>query len=63
MEYPLTMVGRVGVGKSCLLVLFVANHFLAEYDPTLEDSYRKRARIDDEPCLLDILDTAPQEYR
>ena len=32
-----------------------------EYDPTIEDSYRKQVTIDDETCLLDILDTAGQE--
>ena len=31
------------------------------YDPTIEDSYRKQVTIDDETCLLDILDTAGQE--
>ena len=30
-------------------------------DPTIEDSYRKQVTIDDETCLLDILDTAGQE--
>ena len=35
-----------------------------EYDPTIEDSYRKQVVIDGETCLLDILDTAGQEeYR
>ncbi len=32
-----------------------------EYDPTIEDSYRKQCVIDDEVALLDILDTAGQE--
>jgi GTPase KRas protein len=32
-----------------------------EYDPTIEDSYRKQALIDDELALLSILDTAGQE--
>jgi len=31
------------------------------YDPTIEDSYRKQVEIDQETCLLDILDTAGQE--
>lgn len=30
-------------------------------DPTIEDSYRKQVVIDEETCLLDILDTAGQE--
>ena len=38
--------------------------FIDEYDPTIEDSYRKQVVIDGETCLLDILDTAGQEeYR
>ncbi len=32
-----------------------------DVDPTIEDSYRKQVTIDDETCLLDILDTAGQE--
>jgi GTPase KRas len=32
-----------------------------EYDPTIEDSYRKMCVIDGEVALLDILDTAGQE--
>jgi len=39
----------------------VENHFIDEYDPTIEDSYRKQVTIDGESCLLDILDTAGQE--
>ncbi|KAB7501897.1 Ras-like protein [Armadillidium nasatum] len=35
--------------------------FVDEYDPTIEDSYRKQVVIDGETCLLDILDTAGQE--
>jgi GTPase KRas protein len=40
---------------------FAQNHFIDEYDPTIEDSYRKQVTIDEETCLLDILDTAGQE--
>lgn len=32
-----------------------------EYDPTIEDSYRKQCIIDEEVALLDVLDTAGQE--
>ena len=38
-----------------------ANTLLVQaYDPTIEDSYRKHAVVDDQPCLIEILDTAGQ---
>jgi small GTP-binding protein len=49
------------VGKSALTIQLIQNHFVDEYDPTIEDSYRKQVVIDGETCLLDILDTAGQE--
>ncbi len=50
-----------GVGKSALTIQLIQNHFVDEYDPTIEDSYRKQVVIDGDTCLLDILDTAGQE--
>lgn len=61
LEYKLVVVGAGGVGKSALTIQFIQNHFVEEYDPTIEDSYRKQVVIDGETCLLDILDTAGQE--
>ena len=29
-----------GVGKSALTIQLIQNHFVDEYDPTIEDSYR-----------------------
>jgi len=60
-EYKLVIFGGGGVGKSALTIQLIQNHFIDEYDPTIEDSYRKQVTIDDETCLLDILDTAGQE--
>ena len=48
-------------GKSCLTIQFTQNHFVKDYDPTIENSYRKQLPIDGEPAMLDILDTAGQE--
>ncbi|PVU87012.1 hypothetical protein BB561_006482 [Smittium simulii] len=31
------------------------------YDPTIEDSYRKKMIIDQKPCTVEILDTAGQD--
>ncbi|KAJ3444337.1 ras-like protein rasd [Anaeramoeba flamelloides] len=60
-EYKLVVVGGGGVGKSALTIQLVQSHFVDEYDPTIEDSYRRQVVIDEETCLLDILDTAGQE--
>ncbi|ODM17880.1 Ras-like protein [Aspergillus cristatus] len=60
-EYKLVVVGGGGVGKSCLTIQLIQSHFVDEYDPTIEDSYRKQCVVDDEVALLDVLDTAGQE--
>ncbi|KAJ2743864.1 hypothetical protein GGI20_003405 [Coemansia sp. BCRC 34301] len=51
----------IGVGKSMLTTRFINGEFSHEYDPTIEDSYRKQCQIDGDICVLDILDTAGQE--
>ena len=60
-EYKLVIVGGEGVGKSALTIQLISNYFLEDFDPTIEDSYRKQVTIDNVACLLDILDTATQE--
>ncbi|KAJ2545791.1 RAS1 protein, partial [Coemansia sp. RSA 1933] len=60
-EYKLVVVGGGGVGKSALTIQFIQSHFVDEYDPTIEDSYRKQCAIDGETAMLDVLDTAGQE--
>lgn len=57
-EYKLVIVGAGGVGKSALTIQLVQNHFIFEYDPTIEDCYRKQVTVDNKTFLLDILDTA-----
>ena len=44
-EYKLVVVGAGGVGKSALTIQLIQNHFVDEYDPTIEDSYRKQVKI------------------
>ena len=55
------MVGAGGVGKSAITIRYTQDTFLDEYDPTIEDSYRKAVTLNGQACLLDILDTAGQE--
>ena len=44
-------VGGGGVGKSSLVIQFIQNHFVDEYDPTIEDSYRKQCVVTDVPII------------
>jgi GTPase SAR1 family protein len=39
---------------------FTMASFVETYDPTIEDCYRKQWTVDDQPCLLEVLDTAGQ---
>jgi len=60
-QHKLVVIGAGAVGKSALVVRFIKGDFIAEYDPTIEDSYRRQFMVDERPCHLDILDTAGQE--
>lgn len=60
-EYKLVVLGSGGVGKSALTVQFVQGIFVEKYDPTIEDSYRKQVEVDNQQCMLEILDTAGTE--
>jgi len=60
-SYKVCCLGDGGVGKTAITIQMCCNHFVEEYDPTIEDSYRKQVVIDDEPCVLEVLDTAGQD--
>ncbi|KAF4439265.1 Ras family, other [Fusarium austroafricanum] len=60
-EYKLVVMGGAGSGRSCLVIQLIQSQFIDEYDPTIEDSYRKMCVIDEEVALLDVIDTAGQE--
>lgn len=48
-EYKLVVVGAGGVGKSALTIQLIQNHFVDEYDPTIEVhfslTYRTRLHL------------------
>ncbi|KAJ1562077.1 Ras GTPase [Nowakowskiella sp. JEL0078] len=60
-EYKIVVVGSADSGKSPLTIQFIQSQFVDEYDPTIEDSYRKQCEIDGEIAIFDILDTTGQE--
>jgi len=52
------------VGKSAITIQFVQSRFVAEWDPTIEDQYKKSSVVNKEEVYLNIVDTAGQEeYR
>jgi small GTP-binding protein len=57
----IVVMGEGGVGKSCLTIQFVNKIFVARYEPTLEDTYRKQVEVDGLFEVVEILDTAGTE--
>lgn len=59
--YKLVMLGDGGVGKTAITIRFVSDRFVQEYDPTVEDAYKKEHNIDGKDVKVEIIDTAGQE--
>lgn len=53
MTFKLVVVGDGGVGKSALTIQFFQKLFVADYDPTIEDSYIQHTEVDEQWCILD----------
>lgn len=49
----LVVVGDGGVGKSAITIQFFQKLFVADYDPTIEDSYIQHVEVDGQWCILD----------
>ncbi|VDM22842.1 unnamed protein product [Hydatigera taeniaeformis] len=61
LEYKLVVLGSGGVGKSALTVQFVQGIFVEKYDPTIEDSYRKKVESLSEVLFLQEQFTAMRD--
>jgi len=61
--FKVGVLGHGAVGKSALTLRFVQGQFVANYDPTIEDTYRKvvDGLPNDQTVQLEVLDTAGQE--
>ncbi|PQE03885.1 Small GTPase superfamily Ras type protein [Rutstroemia sp. NJR-2017a BBW] len=55
--YTLVALGDDNVGIKALTNL----DFISTYDPTPEDSYRRQVVIDEQPCMIEVLETGDQE--
>ena len=55
-EVKMVLLGGSAIGaKTSLVIQLLQNHFLDEYDPTIEDSYRKVFTINGQSVCADIL--------
>jgi small GTP-binding protein len=55
-EVKVCVIGDGGAGKTCLTLRYVQDIFAHDYDPTIQDCYRKQSSL--YGATLDILDTA-----
>lgn len=60
-DCKIVVFGAGAVGKSALTIQFVQGYFITDYDPTIEDSYKRVLAVDNDNIPLDILDTAGQD--
>jgi len=60
-QFKVVVLGAGGVGKSALTVRFIQDVFLENYDPTIEEAYRRTITLDGETSSLEVLDTAGAE--
>jgi small GTP-binding protein len=60
-DCKIVVFGAGAVGKSALTIQFVQGYFITDYDPTIEDSYKRVLSVDNDNIQLDILDTAGQD--
>lgn len=60
-EFKVVLFGSGGVGKSAITVQFTSGRFVQNYNPTVEDVYRKNIAVNREPAVVEVLDTAGTE--
>ncbi|XP_050071148.1 GTP-binding protein Rheb homolog isoform X1 [Anopheles maculipalpis] len=57
----LAMMGYRSVGKSSLSIQFVEGQFVDSYDPTIENTFTKKTRINQTDYEIRLVDTAGQD--
>ncbi|CAG9322538.1 unnamed protein product [Blepharisma stoltei] len=61
LEFKVAVLGAAGVGKSSLCLQFSRNRFPENYEPTVEDYYRKQMAVDGDAIMFYLIDTAGQD--
>lgn len=53
--------GKPMVGKTTLINIYTRDVFIHDYNPTIEDTYRRQVLMNQKKHILDILDTSGNE--
>ncbi|PVG01517.1 P-loop containing nucleoside triphosphate hydrolase protein [Serendipita vermifera] len=57
--HRIMVIGDSRAGKTSLIIRFILQCFVEDYDPTISDSWVRQCRIDDQLVFLELLDTVP----
>ncbi|XP_065159373.1 GTP-binding protein Rheb homolog [Atheta coriaria] len=60
-QRKVVIMGYRSVGKSSLSIQFVEGQFVDDYNPTIENTFTKRARFNSQDYELKVIDTAGQD--
>lgn len=60
-RFKLAVMGRSGVGKTCITIRYTKDRFVLEHDPTIEDMHLRDIMVGCHPVSLAILDTAGKD--
>ncbi|EGG25011.1 Ras GTPase [Cavenderia fasciculata] len=61
LNLKIVLLGSGSVGKSAITIQYVNGEFVDQYDPTIEDIYRKAIEMGNDHFMLEIMDTAGTE--
>lgn len=60
-ERKIVVMGYRSVGKSSLVIQYVENQFVDNYEPTIENTFQKRIKVGGQDYNLQVVDTAGQD--
>ncbi|XP_076437455.1 GTP-binding protein Rheb-like [Babylonia areolata] len=60
-ERKILFMGFRSVGKSSLIIQFVENQFVDNYEPTIENTFTKNLKVGGQDFSLQVVDTAGQD--
>ncbi|XP_025080557.1 GTP-binding protein Rheb-like isoform X1 [Pomacea canaliculata] len=60
-QRKIAFMGFRSVGKSSLIIQFVENHFVDNYEPTIENTFHKSLKLGGQEYHLQVVDTAGQD--